>query len=144
MSYLDFDIEIGPGSGREYPVVVVQSAGGEAHEVMHFPFDELSLESRLKDLQIALLRSGGKRRQIHSQEELTVRNFGQALFNALFIGEVHSRYIVSQREAFHQGKGLRLKLRIQSPELASLPWEFLYDANQAEYVCLSNKTPVVR
>ncbi|HYU71271.1 MAG TPA: CHAT domain-containing protein, partial [Ktedonobacteraceae bacterium] len=144
MIYLDFDIEIGPGSGREYPVIVVRSAAGEAHEVMHFPFDELALENRLKDLQIALLRSGGKRRQIHSPEEQTTQNFGHALFDALFTGEVRNRYIVSQREAFHQGKGLRLKLRIQSPELAALPWEFLYDAGQAEYICLSNKTPIVR
>ena len=109
MNYLDFDIEIGPGSGREYPVDVVHSVAGEAQETMHFPFDELALENRLKDLQIALLRSGSKRRQIHNPQELTVQNFGQALFDALFVGEVHSRYIVSQREADQQGKGLRLK-----------------------------------
>jgi hypothetical protein len=144
MSYLDFEIEIGTGSGRDYPVAVIRSTAGEAHETMHFPFDELALENRLKDLQIALLRSGGKRRQIHNPEEQTVRKFGQALFNALFKGEVYSRYVVSQREADQQGKGLRLKLRIQSSELAALPWEFLFDADQAEYVCLSNKTPIVR
>jgi len=144
MSYLDFDIEIGLGSGREYPVAVVRSEAGEAHETMRFPFDELALESRLKDVQIALLHSGGKRRHIQSSDEQSVRNFGQALFHALFAGEVHSRYIISQRMAFHQGKGLRLKLRIHSPEMAALPWEFLYDADQAEYLCLSNKTPVVR
>ncbi|HYU74882.1 MAG TPA: hypothetical protein VEL31_19620 [Ktedonobacteraceae bacterium] len=91
MIYLDFDIEIGLGSGREYPVAVVRSAAGEAYEVMYFPFDELALENRLKDLQIALLRSGGKRRQIHSPEEQTIQNFGHALFDALFTGEVHNR-----------------------------------------------------
>ncbi len=37
-----------------------------------------------------------------------------------------------------------LKLRILAPELAALPWEFLYDSRQAEYVCLSRNTPVVR
>jgi hypothetical protein len=26
------------------------------------------------------------------------------------------------------------------PELAALPWEFLYDPNLAEYVCLSSNT----
>jgi hypothetical protein len=31
-------------------------------------------------------------------------------------------------------------VRIQSPELAALPWEFLYDTHQAEYVCLSRTT----
>ena len=144
MSYLDFELEIGVGSGREYPVVVIRSAGGEAQEIMCFPFDDLALESQLKDLQIALLRSGGKRRQILSPIEQTVQNFGRALFNALFTGEVRSRYEVSQLAAFQQGKGLRLKLRINSPEMAALPWEFLYDANKAEYLCLSSNTPIVR
>ncbi|MDZ7359838.1 MAG: CHAT domain-containing protein [candidate division KSB1 bacterium] len=69
---------------------------------------------------------------------------GQALFNALLTGEMRSRYDVSQREAAQKGPGRRFKLRIQSPELAALPWEFLYDPRQAEYVCLSRSTPVVR
>jgi len=144
MDYLDFEIDVGTGSGREYPVAVVHSAAGEAYETMRFPFDELALENQLLALQNALLRSGGNRRRIHSPEEQVVQNFGHALFDALFTGEVHSRYVVSQHEAFHQGKGLRLKLRIQSPELAALPWEFLYDADQAEFICLSSKTPIVR
>src|SRR6266849_846973 len=144
MNYLDFEIEIGVGSGREYPVVVVHSAAGEARETMHFPFDELALENRLKDLQIALLRSGGRYRQIHAPVEQAVQSFGRALFDALFTGEVHNRYSVSQLAALQQSKGLRLKLRIHTPELAALPWEFLYDAGQAEYVCLSSNTQVVR
>lgn len=143
-SYLDFELEIGLGRGREYPVEVVNSPAGEAHETMRFPYDELVLESRLKDLQIALLRSGGERRRMPSPEELAVQEFGQSLFDALLSGEVRSRYDVSLREAAQQGKGLRLKLRIQSPKLAALPWEYLYDSRQAEYVSLSRNTPIVR
>jgi formylglycine-generating enzyme required for sulfatase activity len=41
-------------------------------------------------------------------------------------------------------QGLRVKLRIQPPELAVLPWEFLYDPRESEYVCLSRNTPIVR
>jgi len=70
MEYLDFDVEIGLGSGREYPLAVVHSPAGEAPgATLHFPFDEIALELRLKDLQIALLRSGGKRRQVLLPEE---------------------------------------------------------------------------
>jgi hypothetical protein len=57
---------------------------------------------------------------------------------------VRSRYDVSRNTAAQQGKGLRLKLRINAPELAALPWEFLYDTRDAEYVCLSRHTPIVR
>jgi aspartate 1-decarboxylase len=144
MDYLDFEIEIGIGEGRIYPVAVVRSAAGEAREAMRFPFDELALENQLLALQNALLRSGGKHRQILLPEEQTVQKFGRALFNALFSGEVGKRYAVSQLAALSQGKGLRLKLRILSPELAALPWEFLYDPGGSEYLCLSSTTPIVR
>ncbi len=144
LSYLDFELEIGLGQGREYPVAVLRSPAGEAREVMRFPFDELGLENRLQALQLALLRSGGKRRQILSPEERTVQEFGRTLFDALFAGEVRSCHDLSKREAEQQGKGLRLKLHVQPPELAALPWEFLYDPGEAEYVCLSRDTPVVR
>jgi hypothetical protein len=40
MDYLDFEIEIGQGQGREYPVSVIHSPAGEARETMRFPFDE--------------------------------------------------------------------------------------------------------
>jgi hypothetical protein len=36
-SYLDFDLEIGEGTGPKYPVSV-RSPAGEAQEEMSFPF----------------------------------------------------------------------------------------------------------
>ncbi|UCH93309.1 MAG: SUMF1/EgtB/PvdO family nonheme iron enzyme [Candidatus Aminicenantes bacterium] len=144
LSYLDYVLEIGVGKGREYPVAVIKSPAGEARESMHFPFDHLELENRLKDLQIALLRSGGKRRRVNLPEEQAVQDFGRELFEALISKEVRSRYDVSLSEADQQRKGLRLKLRILSPELAALPWEFIFDERYSKYLCLSRKTPVVR
>jgi outer membrane protein assembly factor BamD (BamD/ComL family) len=143
-NYLDFELEIGEGRGREYPVAVLRSPAGEARATMRFPFDELALDLHLGRLQIALLRSGGTHRRVPSEEERAVQDFGQALFDALLGGEIRSCYDVSLREAAQQDKGLRLKLRIHSPELNTLPWEFLYDSRQAEYVCLSRQTPIVR
>ena len=95
-------------------------------------------------MQIALLRSGGKSRRALSPEEQNVQDFGKDLFKALVGGEVLSRYEVSRREAQQQRKGLRLKLRFQAPELAALPWEFLYDHRRGEYLCLSKNTPTIR
>lgn len=140
----DFELEIGVGAGRDYPMAVLRSPAGEIRQIFHFPYDELVLENRLKSLEIALLRSGGKHRRILSPEEETVQKFGQDLFDALFSGESRSLYDLSCEKARREGKGLRLKLRIQSPELASLPWEYMYDSRQAEYVCLSRETPVIR
>lgn len=143
MEYVSFDLEIGLGSGREYPLLA-RSQAGEARETLRFPFDELILQNRLQALEIALLRSGGKRRQFLSSEEQLVQDFGRALFDAVFTGEVRSRYDVSLQEAIQRDRGLRLRLRIEAPELAALPWEFMYDARSADYLVLSHDTPLVR
>lgn len=142
--YLDFEVEVGEGIGQDYPVNVIRSPAGEARETMHFPYDELALENRLQSLQIALLHAGGGQRQMLTAEELLVQEFGRDLFNALFTGEARSRFDVSCAEARQQGKGLRMKLRILPPEMARLPWEFLYDPRRAEYICLSRETPIIR
>ena len=72
-----------------------------------------------------------------------VQDFGQALFDALFADKVLICYKQSLAEASRQGKGLRLQLHLDPPELACLPWEFLYDPER-DYICLSRYTSVVR
>ncbi len=140
--YLDFDLEIREGGPQEYPVAV-NSPGGQAQEQMHFPFDDWELENKLLALENALLRSGGSQRSI-SPEERTVQEFGERLFKAVLTGDIRTRYEVSLRVARQQNKGLRLKLHIQPPKLALLPWEFLYDPDSGEYLCFSSSTPLVR
>ncbi|MGB3062354.1 MAG: CHAT domain-containing protein, partial [Anaerolineae bacterium] len=142
--YLDFDLEIGLGEGRAYKVTVRASPAGEALAVMQFPFDDLMRDLQLQKLQTALLRSGGQRRSAPSSEQRAVQDFGQALFDALFTGEVRNLYDVSQKLAANAEQGLRLKLRIQAPELAVLPWEYLFDKRAGEYMCLSRYTPIIR
>ncbi|HEY7355520.1 MAG TPA: CHAT domain-containing protein, partial [Ktedonobacterales bacterium] len=145
MRYLDFDLEIGPGSAGNYPIAV-RSPAGQAQETIHFPFDEPTLEKHLLKLQIALLQSAAAVRQVLSPEQQLVQDFGQQLFDAIISGEVRSRYDVCRQMANQQSgeMGVRLRWQVQAPELAALPWEFLYDARQGEYVCLSRFTPLVR
>jgi hypothetical protein len=141
--YLDFDLEIGEErEPRKYPVSV-RSSEGEAQEEMRFPFDEWELKDKLKDVEVALLRSGGKRRRIGTPEEQAIQGFGRALFEALLVGDVGTHYRVSWREARRQNKGLRIKLRVRPSELSALPWEFLYDPKR-DYLSLSSRTPLVR
>jgi hypothetical protein len=140
--YLDLDLEIREGGPRGYSVAV-RSPAGEAQEEMRFPFDERQLRDKLKDLEIALLRSGGTRRRLSSEEQ-TVQNFGRSLFEAVLVGKVGTCYYRSMDQAQQQGKGLRLKLHVQPPNLTVLPWEFLYDPDRDEYLCFSRDTPIVR
>ena len=144
MEYLDFELEIGPGEAGEYPVAVIRSPAGEVRLTMQFPFDGPTLTNRLQALEIALLRSSGTRRRAATREEQVVEQFGRELSEAVLAGEVRVLFDVSRREAFEQDLGLRLKLRIQAPDLAVIPWEFLYDSREGEYLALARGTPVVR
>jgi O-acetyl-ADP-ribose deacetylase (regulator of RNase III) len=139
--YLDFDLEIREGGPQEYPVVV-DSPGGQALEVMRFPFNKWELKDKLRDLEVALLRSGGSQRSI-SPEERTVQEFGERLFKAVLTGDIRTRYELSLHMARQQNKGLRLILRVQSSELSALPWEFLCDPER-DYLGPSSMTPIVR
>lgn len=145
MSYLDFDLEIGQGSAGKY-LVTVRSPAGQAQVQVRFPFDEQALEKTLLKMQIALLQSSDVRRKILSPEQQLVQEFGQKLFDGILAGEVRSRYDVCRQMAQQEtgASGVRLRLSIQAPELAALPWEFLYDSRQSEYICLSRSTPLVR
>jgi hypothetical protein len=124
-------------------VTVLQSPAGQVQDTMRFPFGDQTLESHLEDLQTALQGSGLRRRGGPAEQMQAGEVFGQALFDTLFRGEVGSLYDKSWRQAAEQGKVLRLKLRVQPPELAALPWEYLYDARLGEYLCLSH-TSIIR
>lgn len=145
INYQDFDIAIGLRKRKnQYPVKVILSPAGQADGILSFPFKDTELQERLNDLQAALLRSNNINRRLLSQEEQTVQRFGQDLFNALFKEDVKIRYEISKQQVSQLGMGLRIKLRISPPNLANLPWEFMYDANQSEFVCLSRSTPITR
>lgn len=149
MNYLDFDLEMLARSDDGYPLAVRGDAG-DARSLLRLPFDptpdarNLSLHNRQLSLRVALLSSGGRQRRALSREEEQVQQFGGELFEALMVGDIRSRYDLIQERANRQGKGVRIRLRIQPPELAMLPWEFLYDRRSGEYVGLSLNTPVVR
>lgn len=143
-SYLDFEIQVDRASAEGYPVSILRSPAGEARGTMRLSFEGRDLLLRLKDIQIALLRSASERRTVLSSDEEVVRSFGAPLFESLLGGDIGRLYSQSAREAELAGKGLRIKLRIQAPELAALPWEFLYDHRESEYISLSRSTPLIR
>lgn len=145
MRYLDFDLEIDPGNGGVY-AVTTRSLAGEGRGTIRFPFDEHSLGERRKDLQIALLQSLISARQVLSPEQQVVQDFGKQLFETLMVGNIRSRYDVCRQKAASEQTetGVRVRLNIRPPELVALPWEFLYDERQGEYICFSRYTTLIR
>ncbi|MCB0159906.1 MAG: SUMF1/EgtB/PvdO family nonheme iron enzyme, partial [Caldilineaceae bacterium] len=144
VEYLDFELEVGPAGDGLHTVTVMQSPAGHARSEFDLRLTPMELDNRLLALQNALLRSGGTVRAVLTREEQTVQEFGRHLFTALLRDDVRALYYESKRTARARDKGLRLKLRIIDPALATLPWEYMYDDRDGEYICLSSGTPIVR
>jgi YVTN family beta-propeller protein len=142
-TYLDFDVLVEPASATSYRARVLHSPVGETRPVpVTIPFSDLELEN-------FLLRIGRPRRYlVRSEDEpeaTAVRDFGARLFDAVFHDQVHSALAASLDQAEGRDAGLRVRLRLtDSPELADLPWEYLYDTDARRFLALSEWTPLVR
>jgi DNA-binding beta-propeller fold protein YncE len=137
----DFEIEI--DAARAGYRVSARSAAGESASVpVPFPFDDHGLENQLRMLELALLRSSSTTRRLTSQQELPVQEFGRKLFDFVFPPELRALLVASRQRAVQEGESLRVRLRVDPPELAALPWEFIYDPSRDDYLCLS--APLVR
>ena len=143
MDALEFLIDIGDRTERGYRIRV--EAQGDRFTV-HVPFDpaEQSLQRLLDELPLALLASSAKARWAADPAEAKVRQLGGELFKALMIDEVPGRFGMARRQARAEGRDLRLTLRIGPPELAALPWEFMYDPRSQSEEFLSKNFLLVR
>lgn len=140
VDYLDFDLLIQCADTR-YCVQVISSPAGQASVDFSLPFSELELENFL--LRIGRTRRGIRR--IGSPEMEAAKTIGRRLFETVFGGEVRGCFRSSLDEASRQEAGLRIRLRLVNvPELADLPWEYLYNPALNRFLCLSIDTPVVR
>ncbi|HRJ43762.1 MAG TPA: CHAT domain-containing protein, partial [Caldilineaceae bacterium] len=121
--YQPFNIAIEPAQGG-YRVQVLDSPDGQTEGFFVLPFTHspagwVSGQSSLEDI-------------------------GGQLFNALFEGPVGEQLRASQART-STAAGLRINLRLNNaPELASLPWELLYDTTHHRFLALSQRTPINR
>src|SRR3954452_5761305 len=137
--YLDFDIEIERASAGYR--AEVNCPGGQSGTTFSLPFSDLELENFL--LKIGHIRHGMRR--IDSPEVAGVKTFGTELFKAIFVDELHACLRSSLDEAADQDAGLRIRLRLKdTPELADIPWEYLYYPALNRFLALSSETPLVR
>jgi tetratricopeptide (TPR) repeat protein len=118
--YLNFDLEV-EHTGQNYSVQVLSSPAGEARAEVEasvlMPIDSAA----------------------------TPQAVGEQLYEAVFRDEILSCLRRSMDEAKRQQKGLRIRLRLaEVPDLANLPWEYLYDRSRDTFLALSSETPLVR
>jgi hypothetical protein len=138
--YLDFDLLFRRIEGG-FRAQVVNSPAGQASSDFVVPFSDLELEN-------LLLRLGRPRRttrRVASSELAAVKTFGGRLFSAAFGADVLVCFRMSLEQALAKDLGLRIRLRLSEvPELADLPWEYLYNPSVNQFLSLSVATPVVR
>jgi hypothetical protein len=140
VTYLDFDLLI-QRAGTAYRAQVVNSPAGQATIEFSIPFSNLELENFL--LKVGRPQRGFRR--IDSPEVESAKAFGQRLFSAIFNDELRACLRSSLDETSRQGTGLRIRLRLTDvPELADLPWEYLYNPVLNRFLALSVTTPIVR
>ncbi len=141
MDYEDLILRLGPALGEDRFAVSASSAReGEAHGVFSSPFDESQLERFFRQVG----RPGRAVRGLGSEEWQAAQTFGQKLFSAVFADELQPLFAASRNASHHNGKGLRLKLVLNAPELANYPWEFLCEPALHRFLNLYEATPVVR
>jgi outer membrane protein assembly factor BamD (BamD/ComL family) len=138
-SYFNFDLII-ERVGEKYRSRVFDSPAGQASAEFDLPFSKLELENFV--LRMGRPRTGVRR--VDSSEMEAVKQCGERLFRAVFSDDVYASFLRSRDTALDEGKGLRVRLRINVPEFHDYPWEFLYNAHLNQFLALSRETPVVR
>ncbi|MBC7250860.1 MAG: CHAT domain-containing protein [Anaerolineae bacterium] len=130
--YETFELLVGRKIADGYPVTITHAPAGDANGLCQ-------LDPTADDLRAALdrIESG------YTTERFLV-SFGRRLFDGLFAAEITTLFRASLGQARGQGKGLRVRLRIEPPELATLPWEYLYDAGEDCFLAISPEMPLVR
>ncbi|RZS68615.1 CHAT domain-containing protein [Agromyces ramosus] len=136
------ELEIGPSpEPGSFTVRVLRSASGdEPTGIITLDVDELLAHRPL--LEATVLSSAVSARRILPATEVVLRAMGERLFVATFDGAVGAAYRTSRAIASERGTALQIALRLTAPELATLPWESLFDPQAGVYLC--RKEPLVR
>jgi CHASE2 domain-containing sensor protein len=133
---LDFYLAISPkrDKGDTYVTTLIASPAGE---------DCCEIKLSLKEHAVNKIRE-----EIAQNFQLDIKklkDFGAHLFGSLFHPDIRDQYEKSLGMAYTQNTCLRIKLRIDAPELARYPWEFMYDGDQThEFLALHRNISITR
>jgi len=122
MIYQDFQILVDKNNNIR--------ASSEQGEVL----SELRWEKNQIKLTLKLIDSG------QTNSEL-LKALGSQLYQAIFPDKINARFHATIAAAKANQESIRLRLIFESPELAALPWEFIYDEDTN--IFLANNTETV-
>lgn len=118
-----------------------RTASGCRAQVIQSPFGQAATDFALP----LIAPSGNQGEGLLPYNQDMARQQGKCLFEAIFNGETLALLRRSLDEAERQKSSLRLFLRFGNlPELASLPWEFLYDPAAEGFLALLGDVSIAR
>lgn len=136
IKYKNFDLEIYKVA-NEY-IAKAHSFRGEAKQSFALPFALKEIEKFIEKIEDFI--------SYRSTDFDIIKQFGGKLFDSVFRDDLRSVFKACTDYAEEtEGIGLRIRLHLQEvPELAYLPWEYVYHASTNQFICLNKKTPIVR
>jgi CHASE2 domain-containing sensor protein len=133
MEFKNFDLYIESKLGESYQVKAQSETMGEAAGLFTLPPDCLKIADELKNIE-----------KILEGSDLPM-NFGVSLHRCLFHDSIGDMLRVSLGDVLRDDeRGMRIRLILSPPEIAALPWEFLYDQRTKCFLSTSGKTPITR
>ncbi len=133
--YEDFSISVTEFHGDSYPVSIMHSPAGEELEKISFAKffarkPVIDAEGKLVNLTAGLNDT---------------RQLGKQLYEAIFQKSIETRLMQSLGLVDKDHKNLRIRLRLDSPEISRLPWEYMYsDGLPVGFVALNRNVSLAR
>ncbi|MGE5218904.1 MAG: CHAT domain-containing protein [Chloroflexota bacterium] len=151
-SYRPVEIRFGQGGAGSYPVAITASPVGNL-AAQPCPLDAEALANQLWSSGVAI--EGAARRgttgvgadaPVLLPSEDAARRVGGILYKSLFSAQAQAFLQGSLRSVDPQrGEGLRFLINTtDAPDLARLPWEFLYNPDQDDFLFSDRMKPVIR
>lgn len=145
MPYLNVDVILrrrhdGPG----YTIEIEGPAGQPSSKIL-LPFtpEELARQRAIVEGPARDVAAEHHARVPVSTYRDQVRLFGERMYESVFDARIRASLTTSRSIARNRGHGVRVRLHLEhAPELACLPWEYLYDRDVDHHLALT--TPIVR
>ena len=124
----NFDLHISLGEDERPRLRVLASPAGESTHSIAMPVDPDTLIDAF--------------RHLRQPTAAHLQTLGHQLVDALLpMGEVRDLY---QRSLGMAAAGLRLRLRVDPPQLAAVPWEYAFDESIDDFLVLNPRVALVR
>ncbi len=124
--YQDFEIIV----DRNKNIRASSDQGGDISSELHLQMDDI-------ELALELIESDKTNSNL-------LKRLGKQLYKALFPNDINARFQATITGAQANNDSVRLRLIFQSPELAALPWEFLYYEQTNTFLANDKQTVVSR